>query len=138
MVGMTLLLFALSIAALNHVGPLTKLRVVLIGAVPLLQIAYLLPAYVGLHAPAPVFGSCCGPSIEAPFKGQDGNDLMSDVLAGKLPEKSVVAAYTLALFSYPNRVYEPAALQLGLAARKAAITVGYLWDEGAYDRVIDG
>ena len=136
MVGVTLLLFALSIAALNKVGPMNKLRVVLIGAVPLLQVWYLLPVCVGLSPPARVFSACCGPSLEAPFRGQDGNELMSDVLARRLPEKSVVAAYTLALFSYPDRVYEPAALQLGLAARKTAINVGYLWDEGAYDRVI--
>jgi len=48
-----------------------------------------------------------------------------------------VAVYTLALFQASARVYEPAALQL--AALKAGYpdSVGYLWDEGEYQRVLD-
>lgn len=136
MVGITLAVFSLSIAAVSQTGPIAKLEVMLVGVVPLLQIWHALPAYMNVPAPVPVLGTCCGPSLRAPFRGEDGNDLLSAVLVRKIPKNTMVAAYTLALFSFPNRVYEPAALKLALVARKAAVDVGYLWDEGAYEPVI--
>jgi hypothetical protein len=136
MVGMTLVLLALSIAALSPAGPVTKLRVVFVSMVPLLQIWHVLPAFVDLPTSGRASAICCGPSLPAPFSGQDGNVLMADMLARKLPKNSLVAVYTLALSSPPNRVYEPAALQLALATRKTPLAVGYVWDEGSYDVVI--
>ena len=48
----------------------------------------------------------------------------------------MVAVYTMALFSAPNRLYEPAAMQLGAATRHHSLGIGYLWDEGRYDVVV--
>jgi hypothetical protein len=137
MVGMTLLVLMLSIVAMRSVGPLAKYVVGLVCVVPLLQTWQLLPACLDLPLSQRTLHACCGQGPGLPLRSQDGNEVMADALTHAVPKGSRVAVYTLALFSTSDRIYEPAGLALCLAARHAAVTVGYSWDEGAYAAVVE-
>lgn len=137
MVGVAFLLLLLSVVALRARGRLAKPIAVLVCVVPIIQTWRLVPPCLGWPEPPQAVLRCCGPQLSAPLRTRDGNDVMADVLSRKVPRGSAVAVYTMALFSTPNRAYEPAALALALTSRHADVSIGYLWDQSAYGAVLE-
>jgi hypothetical protein len=134
--GIVFLLAALAIAAIRIPGPTARLTATLVAGVAVFQLWMLLPGTIGAPLPDLRIVHWSGSALRAPRERRDTNADLLDILAEKVPKNSAVAVYTMALFSAPNRVYDPGALKLGGAMRHHTIGFGYLWDEENYPVVV--
>jgi len=133
MVGITLLLIALTVVALSAAGSVARVNTALVSAIAVFQLCLLVPGSIGGRLPNFRLIDWSGAALRQPREERDLNAQTLDILEAKLPPNSAVAVYTMALFSSANRVYEPAALRLGAAIRHHSLEIGYLWDEERYD-----
>jgi hypothetical protein len=116
------------------VGAANRFRVAIAAVLCLTAVQYIVIGSAIAGAPRWAAANAFG--IPIPHRSPDDNIETAKMLAKHVPQGSVVAVYTLALFSPSDRVYEPNAMRVASLEGEFGFGVGYYWDMAIYDKTI--
>jgi len=135
-VGMTFLLIFISVLSLQD-GFLRKVRIGIISLIVIFQIASLFWSSEDKDFPIEI------PLLEQhdmsfrPRTKTDQNEgVIRRLLEAGVPKNSSIAVYTMAIFHFSDRIYEPAALSLAALTTGSNLQIIYFVETGEYFTVI--